>query len=480
MADSRIVNPQFAAMGRKKEERMRIAAAAAERATPIGIQSNLGVLSQPVDLVALAKEAAVDREPMSSTILGRSAATSPFNKWMSGIKQIGESLTTPRQELSHPTYSTQPSLADVEVPGSRTASTEPMVVQPPVTKRHAATVENIDRSSYQLPDVAKDFTMVPDEGVASSTAFDAQGNSMQGINKPGGTFKVVPGPGASTPGYADMSNEDKIKANVAAYQAQGEQRNAKARAQSYMDLPENQRGRIPDDVADVLGIARAPAREETATPDTSLASAMDDYLSGRVGSQGYNKIRALKMQRESALGSIPQGRDRRRAMAKLAADPLGLERVGRLGGREQTDGLTPANQISLARMGLDNQFKSLEAQRKSQNDLYTRQKDAYQRRRDAVGDSKEQLEGARAEVMRMVEARNFPVEVQGLAPDLLNRAVLSGKDPYEALDTMNGLLRQDTPEMQGLRKSLMDDDPAVQAQAQATFTALYARQWEKE
>lgn len=386
-----------------------------------------------------------------------------------GLKAAGNEVAAPikgfyQGATGQPLTENVPSMADAEVPGSRTASANPMVPAPPQSGpvQRSPTQEpaiparaQVDRSAYSLKDAAKDFTILPDQDAGTSTAMDMQGNSMQGINKPGGTFSTISMPAP------DLDSLRK--------------RNAISKANAYNALPEGQRGRMPNDVADVMGVARAPERGQAsgAGSNPTMREAVQSYLSGDVGGEGYRMARNMKMKQESAARDLPRGRARNAALAEIAADPFSnvLE-----GGQTGTPALSPANQLGLARLGLDTQFKSQEAQRKAMNDQYTRQKDAYQMKRDAARDEGELRDASRERADEIItDGSRFAPELQQVGPQLLRQSVNKNMDVDSVADAMNALLAEDTPAMAETRKSLLDDDEETQRAAQKSFAEMFAR-----
>lgn len=349
-----------------------------------------------------------------------------------------------------------PTLADVAVPGSSPASTNLLVAGPPqseAAQRTNVPATSTDREAYQMDEAAKAFTMIPDEGRDTSTAMDASGNYMQGVNKPGGTFNVQRGDrgGATDAEWEAMNQDERTKIRVASIKAQSAaDQQARAGAQ----------------------VAQSPTRTATAPLNArqQFASDMNDYNSGRVGSEGYKRMRNMRMQRESAARDLPR-RERAAALGALALDPFGDEPAA-----EGKSGLTNSDQLGLARLGLDTQFKSQEANRKAMNDRYERQKDKYARKRDAAKDDQELRSNAIEASEEILESGGrFAEGLQGLGPELLRRSARKGIDPYSAMDAMNALLAEDTPAMENMRKSLMDSNVENQQKAQASFAKMFAR-----
>lgn len=157
--------------------------------------------------------------------------------------------------------------------------------------------------------------------------------------------------------------------------------NAVRKAKAFMALPEGQRGRMPDDVAKVLGRPTEPARGggigSGGIGQPSFEEAMADYAAGRVGSEGYKMIRNLRVgndnfvenarARNKAMGLPP--RQRAKAIAALTRGGggrgSGLPSIGGGGrGRQEGGAAAPSirDQLDIARFQREGLQDLLKAQ----------------------------------------------------------------------------------------------------------------------
>ena len=271
---------------------------------------------------------------------------------------------------------------------------------------------------------------------------------------------------------AGMSDEERtqfeaqrqadIRANVArlnqATEAQREL-NAVRKAQAYMNLPESQRGRMPDDVARVLGRETEPAGGTGGgIGQPSFQEAMADYASGRVGTPGYNMIRNLRVGSDGFLSgararnramSLPP-RQRARALAALARGGQEGAGIPGVAGREQAAGPSVRDQLDIARFqreGAETQAENIQRaqQQAFENQLATlreqrEQTEAEQRMSEA---EQERRSAFREEMDQSLTMPTNPIARQFVSDTAWSLAQESGGDPREIAE----MLRQDLGEV---------------------------------
>lgn len=275
---------------------------------------------------------------------------------------------------------------------------------------------------------------------------------MSGIDRPGGSFRVQAGEASSQPGYAQMTNEQKIAANVAAIKAQAPK-----------------------------ATAAQPQREESRVQtihNPSMQEAMQDYAAGRVGSEGYKMIRSLHMKqaaaqrasrREAMQAAQRIANPRQRAMALRAIavkqantssfDPVALEGLD----NEDTEELSFADKMRATQLQMTQDRNVREAARDQRQDEAAEEQINYTRKRDQAKDVDSLRELGLGELDRMTEAGEIAPELsQGF-----REMAFEGEDPFR--------LRQHLVAIQekhpNLAKAMQDNDPKIRSQAAAKILA---------
>jgi len=133
--------------------------------------------------------------------------------------------------------------------------------------------EDYDSASLEAPRIAG-FKRTSQDGMTRYS--DDDGNFLEGKTQPntgGGTFSVVGGPASDQPGYAEMPNQQKIAANVKAYDDQT--------AAIYKSMGRN---------SDGTRIAQ-PASASSGSSRSNLASDLTD-----IRTPEYRMMRSARMQ----------------------------------------------------------------------------------------------------------------------------------------------------------------------------------------
>lgn len=230
-------------------------------------------------------------------------------------------------------------------------------------------------------------------------------------NPNGGTLTTARGAAGDMPGYDQLTNDQKIQANVAKLNQQRmaiRDLNAVRKAQSYYGLPEGQRGRIPNDVADAMGVARAAPRSggRDVIGGADWQTSMQDYASGRVGSEGYKNVRNMIKTAQSDEDDRARAARRklgRRSKYGVAKDMTGktLSLIGNMANKEM--GINAAVDkagIQATQSGLQRQADLMQQQQnKQEGRAYNEERDRRKEERKAVSDEKKAAGTAAAKAL---------------------------------------------------------------------------------
>lgn len=250
----------------------------------------------------------------------------------------------------------------------------------------------------------------------------------------------------------EVQRQADIQSNVARLnEATAAQRdlNAVKKAQAFMNLPEGQRGRMPDDVAKVLGKPTEPARGEGGgIGQPSFQDALADYASGRVGSQGYNMIRNLRMQQDDGflsgararnrVASLPS-RQRGRALAQLAkagAGGGGLPQVA--GGGRSEGGPSVRDQLDIARFEREGASDTADAARRQEQQQFENELAlSGERRAQAAADTKQQAaESEQRDAFREQLLNSGALPINPQAQQFVSNSALELADQFPGTDPM--------------------------------------------
>ena len=290
-----------------------------------------------------------------------------------------------------------------------------------------------------------------------TTTATLEGGSMSGIDRPGGSFRVQAGEASAQPGYAQMTNEQKIAANVAAIKAQ----------------------------APKAATPNAAGQSQTQTEgihNPTMQEAMQDYAAGRVGSEGYKMIRNLNMKARQdlvmrkrdamrAAQQIPNGRYRKMALRDIAKGmDTGDAVATALSNSEadETEDLSFADKMDAMRLQMTQQRNEREAARDQRQDDIAKEQINYERKRDQAKDVESLRELGLSELDQMAE--------QGMiAPELsqgFREMVFAGEDPFLIQQHMQQLQKAN-PE---LAKAMESDRPVIRRQAAEKILAAIEAQ----
>lgn len=294
-------------------------------------------------------------------------------------------------------------------------------------------------------------------GPNGMTTATLEGGSMSGIDRPGGSFRVQAGEASAQPGYAQMTNEQKIAANVAAIKAQ----------------------------APKAATPNAAGQSQTQTEgihNPTMQEAMQDYAAGRVGSEGYKMIRNLNMKARQdlvmrkrdamrAAQQIPNGRYRKMALRDIAKGmDTGDAVATALSNSEadETEDLSFADKMDAMRLQMTQQRNEREAARDQRQDDIAKEQINYERKRDQAKDVESLRELGLSELDQMAE--------QGMiAPELsqgFREMVFAGEDPFLIQQHMQQLQKAN-PE---LAKAMESDRPVIRRQAAEKILAAIEAQ----